>query len=223
MKTKTTTARKAKRSTVVAKKPAASKPRKTRQEMRVSIAKDVLKQLKAKKFIASPGVWVDDKKLGYLDEYVYTRTEKAEGPIDACTFANGITKCKVCALGSIFVSAARMYKIMLSGSLETEEVFDNLATSPLKRYFSVKQLELIEYAFEGGDGVYIPGNFNDELDGLAFFLAHRTPTDRLEAIMRNIVKNNGTFIPSQDASITSTICAVKELGVGGAGRAYDYE
>lgn len=212
-KNRSKTSRKAKKSTVAVKRPTA-KRRKTRQEMRITIAKDVLAQLDAKKIVATPGTWVDDSNLGSLSDYVYEETADSDAPIDACEFTEGITKCRCCALGSIFISLTKVSRVLLSGSLHAEDVFDHLPSSPLTRYFSVKQLELIEQAFEGLEGAYIADGFQNEEDCMTFYYTYPNAKKRLQAIMKNIVKNKGTFVPSKDINPRSpaSLAAKKALG-----------
>lgn len=198
---------KSKKSVAVVKKPVAKKPaikvkvKATPAEMRVAIAKDVLKQLASRKFVACRGVWLRDSKLSELPDYAEARYEK-DGikKLDVCEYVNSINKCQVCALGSIFLSSVKLYNnVYMSADKdpgdEAASFFEDLASSPLKRYFSPNQLRYIEATFEGLDGVHYPDTRKEENYANAFYRLFPNTDDRLNAIMQNIVENNGTFKP----------------------------
>lgn len=66
----------------------------------------------------------------------------------------------------------------------------------MRKFFSSAQLNLIEYAFEQGRGVSGYGNTTeDKYKTSIFCYDFGTAKERLVAIMKNIVKNEGTFIP----------------------------
>ena len=66
----------------------------------------------------------------------------------------------------------------------------------LDKIFSPAQQRLMEYAFEGGRGYFdsddIPANQIPKLD--SFYLKYPDETDRLRAILKNVIKNNGKFV-----------------------------
>lgn len=196
------TRNKSKKSVVAAKKPAAkTKAKANPVEMRVAIAKDVLKQLAANKIVASQGVWLKDSKLSDLPAYANERYNK-EGikKLDVCEYVNAINKCRVCALGSIFLSSVKLYNNVYMSSTKDPEIeaanfFEDLSSSPLKRYFSANQLRYIEATFEGLDGVHHPNTFKEENYARAFHDLFPSTAERLKAIMQNIIENNGTFKP----------------------------
>jgi len=207
---------KSKKSTAVKKKPVVrktstsstqtNKPTKNttaaQQEMRIAIAKDVLKQLNAKKIIAASGTWITDSKMPDLDEYVCDLQNKGERKFDVKNYVNKVNQCEVCALGSLFVSAVNLYNnVYISTDKNSNpqdqvwNIFTNLSSSPLKRYFSVAQLKYIEAAYEGLAGEHIPADERSEKYAEAFYLAHSNNNERLRGIMQNIIDNNGTFKP----------------------------
>jgi hypothetical protein len=68
--------------------------------------------------------------------------------------------------------------------------------SPLLRYFTLNQIQLIEHTFEGGIGaVYWDSDHSMVNKSHAFYSRYPDSKDRLLAIMKNIVENNGTFKP----------------------------
>jgi hypothetical protein len=64
----------------------------------------------------------------------------------------------------------------------------------LTSYFSPEQIGLIELAFERGDGWY-PADTTDDDNAVEFGERYQYNTNRMKAIMQNIINNNGTFVP----------------------------
>lgn len=206
-KTKKTTIRTVKKALAVNKKPTA---RKTDAQMRVLIAKDVLAQIAARRYRPAPGWWLDDSNMSKLADYVDNRFEEMEDQkqcnisIDANDYVSKVKSCSVCALGSIFMSQARTpgSVVFTAKTASAYEAFEDLSTSPLSKYFSENQLVLIEACFEGNDGMYACdiSDGNTKLLSQAYVFTYKSSTARLTAIMRNIVRNKGTFVPSQDVT-----------------------
>jgi hypothetical protein len=157
-----------------------TKTRLTKAQKRVAIAKDVLKQLKALNVV----------KGTYLRNYglQLPRNDQAKQHI------NQISRgCEVCALGACFLSHIRLFNEVDVGTLagrcgETVNcVFagSDLIDAELHKYFTYDQLLLIEAAFEGWTG--------EGYEARDFYDKHPDPKERLQAIMQNIVKNNGEF------------------------------
>jgi len=195
--TKKTT--KTKKSTAVAKKPSTKTP----AQMRVIIAKDVLAQIASRRYRPAEGSWVGDSNIGDLEYYVEGRLAEDEKlcKVDASEYVNKVKKCSVCALGAIFMSQVSNFGgVTLTDSRSAYSVFEDLDRSPLKKYFSVSQLELIEACFEGIDGVYSTDmvKSSDRVSAQAYYICHKNATKRMTAIMNNIIRNKGTFVPSQD-------------------------
>lgn len=196
----------------------------TKNQMRVAIAKDVLAQMKAKKIIADVGTWMHDPKMGFMDEYVdYLVDEFIEDPSnDSCEFTefhardytSKVKNCQVCALGSMFISAVNLYDDIKFKADDAcaSAAFEDLDKSPLKKYFSVHELKIIEAAFEGNDGCHF-----DDLSGkdaavaFAYHEIFKTHKDRLSAIMKNIIRNNGVFKPDQEITKESLIERLSEV------------
>lgn len=195
--TKKTT--KVKKSTAVAKKPST----KTSAQMRVIIAKDVLAQIAKGRYRPVEGSWVGSSNLGDMDLYIEKRLDKDESlcRVDASEYVNKVKKCSVCALGAIFMSQVGNFGgITFTSGSYAYSVFEDLERSPLKRYFSISQLELIESCFEGLDGTY-SGSMaknSDRVSAQAYYVCYKNSTERMTAIMNNIIRNKGTFVPRQD-------------------------
>ena len=194
----------------MATKTKTKKKRLTKIQMRVAIAKDVIAQINSKKLIPETGVWIYDPKLGSIDDHIDNLIDKAMEdekndtcrfePFNARDFTKKVNKCKVCALGSIFVSAVNLYDdVELKDGEEAASVFETLDLSPLSKYFSPTSLAFIECCFEGEDSAHwcdIDGK--ESAIAIAYHRSFRLSKERLIAIMKNIVRNKGEFIAEQD-------------------------
>lgn len=184
----------------------------TKAGKRVMIAKDVLAQLKAEKIIAQRGSWAiikADKPINYEDEVCNIIDAKG-------------TTCTCCALGSMMISEIRMNDRLIVDAVDADRDEDSETLSlwhsvgdvdsyaddemynedRLRSYFSEEQIALIENAFEQGSGEYSCSYTTDHLDiddelivAEEFGDRYENPEDRLVAIMKNIIKNKGTFVP----------------------------
>ncbi len=161
---------------------------------RVMIAKDVLSDIATRKLVARSGSWVNMAIFGpsdkELQEILITKNE-----------------CQVCALGAVFVCAAKRADDITvgeayglnHGATVGWAVLDNY----LSRFFERDQLILIEQAFEGGGGYFgeygygrRQGNGVKGRDRATEFCGvNSSYEDRIVAIMRNIIKNKGEFVP----------------------------
>ncbi len=190
---------KTKKSTAVAEKPSTKTP----AQMRVIIAKDVLAQIASRRYRPAEGSWVANSNVGDLDLYIEDRLAEDEKlcKVDASEYVNKVKKCSVCALGAIFMSQVSNFGgVTFIDGRYAYDVFEDLDRSPLKKYFSVNQLKLIEACFEGLDGIYADyiGKSSDRISAQTYYICHNDATKRMIAIMNNIIRNKGTFVPSQD-------------------------
>jgi hypothetical protein len=180
----------------------------TKAEKRVMIAKDVLAQIKAKRYIPESGTWVDANWniRGGIDEIHETDSVQK-------LFADRtIETCSVCALGGLFMSCTNLNNNTCVSDInyggegteigERIEEGDTLSNG-LNKIFSKKQLQLIEVYFEKGDGWFgeagYTGNYIGEDSRHVEYFNDAYPDDdeRLVEIMKNIVANDGTFVPSK--------------------------
>lgn len=153
------------------------------------LAKDVLKQLAAKMYIAA-------------HTYVAPRAPYVIGELQD-VFKS--TKCKVCGLGSLFVFACRLFNDSPAKKFFEANDSDSLKMNAfrrrLKKYFPPMQLALIETAFEGfwssGARTYEIKDADMELFDKARKFGRRyvSDTTRLKRIMQNILDNKGEFKP----------------------------
>lgn len=152
-------------------------------QMRVAIAKDVIKQITAKRLLARKNIYLMAGHTGSQDDAWRTKLYKQ----NASTQLNEVLPkvCQVCAIGAVFVAAVEKNDALKVGQLYTEDgvrfVTSGTMKKYLRRWFSAAQLYLMEGVFEGWD------DSADTLEG--------DSTDVLVFIMKNIIKNKGTFKP----------------------------
>lgn len=178
----------------------------TKAQKRVLIAQDVLAQIKAKRYVAESGIWVQPNwscKINASQIQVTDSVQKlfAEKAIDTCN---------VCALGGMFMSCTNLNNNTTVEQLEDDQAGLGEAiergeklSNGLNQIFSKKQLEFIEIYFENGGGWFGDYGFTgrsigeDQNHVEAFYEKYPNHDDRLKEIMKNIVANNGTFVPSK--------------------------
>lgn len=164
-------------------------------DQRVAIAKDVIAQVDQKRFHASQGT------------YLWVNEDKIEPGVPIADQIAG-QACRVCALGALFVSKVESVNGVTPQDLAsiTKIVRYNwaaLCQTEMAKYlsdiFSKKQLQQIECAFEidyDGCSCGLQDLTLDEKERAASF-GDEFPesNNRLLAIMKNIVGNDGEFIP----------------------------
>lgn len=152
-------------------------------ERRVAIAKDVIVQLKSEQLLAA------------THEYVVPSLSKFWKPDpqqQLCDVYNQ-TVCRVCARGALLVAAVKRFNNITVGQFGeptvyafTPEAFRNHE----RQFFDDNQIIEIETAFERcGRG---------SLSAVLFGDKYEDTTERMLAIMENIIRNNGVFNPSGD-------------------------
>lgn len=150
----------------------------TRAEKAVVLAQDVLAQLKAGKLQAVVGE--------YLDPKIYNACDRQRGE-SLQTHLLPLRNCQVCALGALFVAKViRHNRFTCDGEPDSHTLREAMAG-----YFTRQQLFDIETAFECckmGTGRFAAKVFGRR---------YADDTDRLMAIMRNIIRNKGTFVIPQ--------------------------
>lgn len=170
-------------------------------QKRILVAKDVLAQVKSGKLTAKTGNWltvhgVPDTQMDEHGEPIGSMREALVHPEVNCT---------ACALGGLFMSCTLFNNKVEFKDYEHEDIGDLISEgehfkNKLDTVFCRTQLKLIETAFELGNGWFGERSTGKELtesqrQARAFGEQHMDPSDRLVAIMKNIIKNNGTFKP----------------------------
>jgi len=166
----------------------------TRPQRAVAVAKDVIAQIKARRYRVSSGQYVkfgtivEDSLSTYRGKSLRTALEEID---PRCCF--------VCAAGSAFVSAVRLFnEFDIVGFVS----FDRRAESFLVRCIGKRNILLTELAFERG----APGLMIHEEEKIKFSRAiydwaalfgkrYTKPEERLIAIMQNVIRNKGNFKP----------------------------
>ena len=149
----------------------------TPEQKRVMIAQDVIDRINAQLLV--PKV----QRLIRLPEYAKVNQENV----------NTLT-CEVCAKGGLLASyVGRVNNFDEDSYISNTE--NNVAHVKLLELFTLEQLAIIEYAFEGGQYIHsvnIPSSFGTALR--MFYENYETAEERLIAICENIIKNNGDFV-----------------------------
>jgi hypothetical protein len=181
-------------------------------EKRVLIAKDVLAQIAAKKFKVRSGTWVnllDNNKLtiptvapesiGLPKDF---KTIDQKDSIRELFLENTTVKsCECCALGAMFMSCTLYNNKTTVRDFDNEtydfvdSVEDRSFSNGLAGFFSPEQLKLIEVAFECGHGGFDPDEVTKGSHAAEWGDYYKNDKDRLVAIMKNIIKNDGKFVP----------------------------
>lgn len=154
----------------------------SKKKQRIAIAKDVLAQLKAKKYVAKTGDYVRSNYLSELDRSNKLDLQKA--------LLDKAPECTVCGLGAAFCSMARLGdRVQLNDVNKIHEVLEPI--------FGMHQVELIEHAFEGMCIDISNDYLSDKEESSCERFCNKRPekAKRLAAIFRNIIKNDGVFKP----------------------------
>ncbi len=161
----------------------------TKSERRVLIAKDVIQLIKDRKITLEPGVWVD----------TYSTVGDAYDKSLQQEFLAGNVECNCCGIGAMMLSCTLFKNKTKVGDDILGDVgryYDSgdKFMNGFRELFSKTQVRLIELAFEQGTGWYCDEN-TAERKAVAFGEKYWDDEDRLTAIMTNIIKNDGKFIP----------------------------
>ncbi len=185
----------------------------SKQERAVLVAKDVLARLKSGKFSAHRGSWL-----------VFQNEDLAENPRPVQECILGGEPCYGCAMGGLMMSLISWRnKVKFDALSPTQEGLLGIGLSEpgfaLGSVFSPSQQKLIERTFEGGSGQFVhewdgvnyryenldylkridltklSSKVQENVKSLIFYKSYSDENDRLKAMMNNIVKNKGVFIP----------------------------
>jgi hypothetical protein len=185
--------------------------RASKAQKRVMIAQDILARIKTRQYVATTGTWVSPN--------FHAQGAEDDASVQKLLNEKGV-QCECCGVGSVLLSCVAFKNQVTArdvqeygldyGMMSDKDVDDKAGVWDI---FSKKQLALIEIAFEQGDGMYAPSNGNilgadpdeyvveedafiemkDYLAAKKFTARLDDPKKRLVKIMKNIVKNNGTF------------------------------
>ena len=149
----------------------------TPEQKRVMIAQDVIDRINVQ--LLQPRV----QRIIRLPEYARVNQENVNS-----------LACEVCAKGGLLASyVGRVNNFDEDCQISNHE--SNVAHQKLLELFTLEQLAIIEYAFEGGQYIHsvdISGNLRTALR--MFYDSYLSDEERLIAICENIIKNNGDFV-----------------------------
>ena len=162
-------------------------------KQRVEIAKDVLLQLKSKKYVATTGRYFDLRRDYFSknsnQEEKFFKTKSAQEAIDL----DGI-KCEVCARGAIFASRCRLGNDAINPEYSSATYFSKEERKVIDPCFGTELKLMIEYLFElGGAGDRQP-EYQDVADRWIDLVYASTPEHRMKLIMKNLIRNNGSLV-----------------------------
>jgi hypothetical protein len=179
----------------------------TPERQRTTIAQDVLDLIAAEKIVAASGTYLEfdeDVEVKYfggdgwdddLDEYMECEPIESAKDVQLHRLIEESPSCEVCGIGACFVAAVRRADKAKVGDMSHSND-DAFMRQYLSQWFSRNQISLIECAFEqstcfnrGGDPMQLQAE-----RAMRFGQQFDDDTDRLEAIFKNIVANNGTFV-----------------------------
>lgn len=163
---------------------------------RVTVAQDVIDQLRIRRFKAEPGNYL---RLESDAEDKFHRFDDDGESLGVHEVLDGV-KCHVCGIGSLFVAAVDRINQCTVGDMQHSYDNPQFMRDYLGEFFPEDQLVLIETAFEmdlvnplGTGWIWESHPIQD-----AIKFGKKTSTNankRLKHIMQNIVQHNGTFVP----------------------------
>lgn len=161
-----------------------------KREMRVAIAKDVLKQLKIKAYSLGGGYFFsEDQFFRYSGGFL-----EADGPA-LQQAVKEMKHCSVCAIGAAVISGIRLYDGVTGESLDPGKGQHSVAG---QRFFTENELAVMERLYEGWRGYEWPDEEKeDEHDNPAHLrckvqLLGRD--SRLKIVYQSIIDNNGRVV-----------------------------
>jgi len=172
----------------------------SKAERRVMIAEDVLLHITKKKI--KPTNWTY-----FRLPMKKSRVIEPDESLQELMLSESKGACTACAIGALFYSKVVNYNACTTkqaGATANYTQYDVIVNdismiSNLKDSFAPKQLRLIELAFEGkhpGAGSYIHEFAGDLYHNcMNFHDKYNKASGRMRAIMKNIIKNKGTFKP----------------------------
>lgn len=191
---------------------------KTDAQKRVAIAKDVIKQINAKFFVAQKGVYgqvnLNKDPYRYDVDEIKGVPEQADESLKVIRRKGGV--CDVCGIGGCFLSLVRLGDEMtISDAFSSQDrttnaklkrgiiddliqVDHNRMRRQLRRVFTPRQMTLIECAFEkstmhsDAKDKHSPWELRDRAK--EFGSKYSNDSKRLVAIMENIIKNKGELV-----------------------------
>lgn len=189
------------------------------RRLAVKIAQDVLVQLNLNRYKATSGTYCDVKSNGRLvDVYVPPENIEIEASFKTLFEHDKQVTCDVCAMGSLFTSFVNIENQFTVREV-AEPDFDQMLEK-LGGAFTTREILLMEYVFERGQKgflvinskrensyryvVDVTDDYGNDLARVAFTMGelrraiaysdrYEDSDSRLRTIMKNIIRNKGTF------------------------------
>jgi hypothetical protein len=172
---------------------------KSKEKQRIAVAEDVIKQVYLKFYAPTRGTYLKVVNLDY--------NIKAKPKLDDVFFDlnSAGASCAVCGIGGCFASLVRLGNNMSTktgfGKTPEIEEYDSIDDDKmrilLRKVFPSEQITLIECAFETStshsDDDYV--DMKEREKAKDFGNKYENEKTRLIGIMKNIIKNKGTFKP----------------------------
>lgn len=171
----------------------------------ISVAKDVLKLLSEGFLKARKGTYGEFRRIPR--KYKVGDRSKIPDQADDLikTLKKNDAKCEVCGIGACFISLVNLGDNISTNTMIGKRrsfyngISDRTMRILLRKVFSSNQLTLIESAFEKNtthnDTVSGYEIYDEKVDAACFGDQYISDAARLKAIMKNIIKNKGTFKP----------------------------
>ncbi len=165
--------------------------KKVRMAQRVEICKDVIAQLRAGQYRAKANYGY--LYAGELRVFDNLRARSGSISVDAQEVVNKILgpECKLCQRGGLLLSAIRKFddlQLTYRSQLHDEAMGRSNYAMYLQRWFTDDELSELEAVFEGDS--------EDNPDYDRWQEVYDDATDRMDAIMRNVVAHDGEFVPT---------------------------
>lgn len=158
-------------------------------QKRVAIAKDVIAQVNLRKIIPTQGSYLErpNGSASGIDTNVAIQDQLP-------------SQCIACGIGSTFVCALKYDKTENLSRTMVSLSDDRVMRKYLQKFFSKAQIDLIEVAFEHRTVTDDQSELEDAQDksiraAIRFGRKYAYHSERLIAIMDNIVMNRGVFVP----------------------------
>jgi hypothetical protein len=154
----------------------------SKSEKRVQIAKDVLDRIEIKQLTLKQG-----KILNLIDFRSYEYDVSLKEVLNTQK-----VECTVCAKGGLFMGYVGRTNDFQVGSMDGDPSMTTSEMFKLRELFTQKQLNTIEYVFEGSP---YEGRFTtrEATRAVAMCRKYNDSTERMQAICENIIRNKGAF------------------------------
>ena len=173
------------------------------KQARLAIARDVIRHIKARKLVPVRGLYISFR------DYDEVWKDSFDLLAASLYMEESHTQCGVCAIGAACMVAVGLYDDAsaieeewqgnLEGGSHPSDISlnsDNMQDI-LSQWFSIKQLGLIECAFEGSNEFGVATSDDEERMEASLFrqVDEYDAEESLQDIFQNILDNDGTFRP----------------------------